>query len=333
MINHSTLVLKSLSHYAIFTAFYRLNPAICGLTQNVYILITFRIIQGIGACSGPLMARAIINDIYSTKESAKLLGVIASIMGIVPAASPVIGSYMTYFFGWRSNFLLMFIFCLFALLLLQFTLNETHLPSSADRINTKELLSKYLAVITDRCFIVYCTSMCLFYSGFFTYISQAPLLFKDLYNIDSRNFSHYFAIIILAYALGSFLASRAHKYLNIHFVALLASSTGLIGTILLFAVKSFHHYLLLSFLPICIYALATGLILSTGMAGSMKTMQKHLSGAASGMLGFLQMLFSACISSFASFLYDKTLYPLSLLLFITAILAFSLLVKLGKRGE
>ena len=66
----------------------------CYFAHSIGLLILFRILQAIGACSGPLMARAMIRDIYNAERCAKVLAMIASVMGFAPAISPIVGGYL-----------------------------------------------------------------------------------------------------------------------------------------------------------------------------------------------------------------------------------------------
>ena len=59
--------------------------------RSIDLLIVGRGLQALGACSGPVVARAIMRDMYSREETAKVMAYIALAMGLAPAFAPVLG--------------------------------------------------------------------------------------------------------------------------------------------------------------------------------------------------------------------------------------------------
>lgn len=51
---------------------YALASVVCAFTKNVEMLILFRFLQALGSCSGVVISRAIVRDLFSHQETAKV---------------------------------------------------------------------------------------------------------------------------------------------------------------------------------------------------------------------------------------------------------------------
>ncbi len=77
---------------------------LCGLSQNMFELILFRVIQGIGG--GAIMgnAFAIIGDLFAPAERARWQGVLGGIFGLSSVIGPALGGFLTDHASWRAVF-------------------------------------------------------------------------------------------------------------------------------------------------------------------------------------------------------------------------------------
>src|ERR671928_16172 len=81
-----------------------LTSIACALSPSVPFLIAMRFVQALAA-SGPIvLARAIVRDLYEGPRAGRELARMGTIMGLVPAAAPVLGGVLDQVFGWRSVF-------------------------------------------------------------------------------------------------------------------------------------------------------------------------------------------------------------------------------------
>lgn len=77
---------------------------LCGLAWNLWSLVAFRIVQGLGASMIYAIGPAIISDSFSPKERGQALGLMGSIVAAGSSAGPVIGGLLLSKFGWSSIF-------------------------------------------------------------------------------------------------------------------------------------------------------------------------------------------------------------------------------------
>ncbi|WP_460972752.1 MFS transporter [Spirosoma migulaei] len=77
---------------------------LCGLAWNLWSLVGFRVLQGLGASMIYAIGPAIIGDAFSPKERGQALGLMGSVVAAGSSAGPVIGGLLLGKFGWSSIF-------------------------------------------------------------------------------------------------------------------------------------------------------------------------------------------------------------------------------------
>ncbi len=80
------------------------GSVLCGLSQDIFQLIGFRVIQGIGAAALTSTAFAIPADLFSPAERPKYMGLFGAVFGISSIIGPFLGGYLTDSISWRWVF-------------------------------------------------------------------------------------------------------------------------------------------------------------------------------------------------------------------------------------
>ena len=68
-------------------------------------LIVARVLQAFGASAGIVVSRAIIRDLFDRNRAAAMIGLVATVMVVVPTFGPLIGGLLDTGFGWEAIFL------------------------------------------------------------------------------------------------------------------------------------------------------------------------------------------------------------------------------------
>jgi EmrB/QacA subfamily drug resistance transporter len=76
----------------------------CGFSTNILELILFRGIQGIGGGILISLPFIVVGEIFSAKERAKYMGILASVFGVSSVLGPILGGIITDTIGWRWVF-------------------------------------------------------------------------------------------------------------------------------------------------------------------------------------------------------------------------------------
>ena len=81
-----------------------LGSALSGLSQDIYQLIIFRGIQGLGAGALFPISLAVIGDLYTPAERGKYQGLFGAVFGLSSIVGPLAGGYITEHFSWHWIF-------------------------------------------------------------------------------------------------------------------------------------------------------------------------------------------------------------------------------------
>jgi EmrB/QacA subfamily drug resistance transporter len=108
-----------------------LGSALAGFSQDTGTLITFRVLQGLGAGGLAALSQIIMADIISPRDRGKYAGLFGAVMALGTIGGPLLGGVVTDAFGWRWNFFIALPVAIVAIILLQLTL---HLPKVVKRV-------------------------------------------------------------------------------------------------------------------------------------------------------------------------------------------------------
>ena len=86
--------------YVIFT----LGSLLCGLSQGVYWLIGFRVLQGAGAALLTALSLAIVTDVFPDNERGKALGITGSVLSSGIVIGPTLGGFLVDTLSWHWVF-------------------------------------------------------------------------------------------------------------------------------------------------------------------------------------------------------------------------------------
>ena len=107
------------------TALFVLACLGCTLSTTIDQLLAFRLLQGIGACVGPTLARTVTRDVFGPTQAARALSLIAMLMALAPAIAPTLGGLMLLVLPWNSIFVFLGIYGLAMIVLIHRLLPES----------------------------------------------------------------------------------------------------------------------------------------------------------------------------------------------------------------
>ena len=81
-----------------------ITSVMCGLSTSMFELIIFRGLQGIGGGILISLPFIVVGEIFSPRERAKYMGILASVFGLADVLGPILGGVITDNLGWRVVF-------------------------------------------------------------------------------------------------------------------------------------------------------------------------------------------------------------------------------------
>ncbi|SLN28635.1 Bicyclomycin resistance protein [Roseivivax jejudonensis] len=109
-------------------ALYCVAAAIAAQAQTLEVLLAARLVQGLGAAGPRVVALAIIRDLVSGREMARIMSFVMIVFTLVPALAPSLGALIIAFAGWRGVFGAFVLFSVISALWMWVRLPETHPP-------------------------------------------------------------------------------------------------------------------------------------------------------------------------------------------------------------
>lgn len=311
-------------------ALYVVASILCALSTRVLSLIILRLLQGLGACAGPLIARAVVRDVYDRDRAAYMLSLMMLIMGAAPLVAPLLGGQLLLAFGWRSIFVLLSGFgalCFFGAWL---GLAETLGDASRSRANLSAMVTRYATLLRNRAYVGYTLSSGAAFAGMFAYFAGSPFVFMRLYGVRAQDYGFLFALNVIGMMICAAVNSRlvlrygADRVLRYGVVAVSVAGAAL----LLDAVAGWGGLPGLV-APLVVFMASISFISANAIAGALAAF-RHAAGTASALAGTIQFGLGALSGAAVGELYDGTAVPMAAVIAATgfaSLLAHRLLVR------
>jgi len=185
---------------------YILFSVLCMLATNIETMIVARIFQGIGAAAPRVVSQALVRDMYSGREMARISSFIMIIFAIVPAVAPLMGASLIAVFDWRSIFVVFIVFALISTIWTGIRIEE---PLKAEMKLPFQLVvfkAAFLEIISIGIVRTSIITLIFSYGTLFTCILLVQQVFDQFFG-RADSFPEWFAIIAALSASASFLNS------------------------------------------------------------------------------------------------------------------------------
>ncbi len=296
---------------------YILFCSACAMSVNVGMLIGLRVLQAICACAGGVVARAIVRDLFTGVEAARVYTLQMLAVAMTPMFAPIIGGYLLLFLGWRSIFWTQAIVAGIVLMFVHIMLRETHRPAPGTTLHLMRTLRGYVSLLFDKSFVGYALGNGFGAGALFMYIATSSHVYIDVYDMKPEMFGWLFGFASIGVMAASQIASLLHHRFGVARV-LRASFIGeMLVALLVLALWLADGGLWAFAVPMFFYLSLIGAIIPSTAALAMES-QGHRAGMASALLGTMQFLFGAFGAVLVSLFPQGSALPL-----ILVILGFS----------
>lgn len=295
---------------------FTLASAACALAPSAPWLIAGRFVQALGACSGAVVARAVVRDRFSHVETARMLSLLMLIMGLAPILAPLLGGALLKVGGWRLNFWFMASFGLALGAAALLRLKESRSAETAAHARSEHPFRAYLALLGEPRLVGYALAGALNGATLFTYISASPELVIQTYGIPAQAFGWVFG----ANAVGIIGANQVNRHLLRRMTpdqVLARASWAALGFAALLAIAALTGFgERWTVLPLLFLVLASyGFMQGNTTAGALNVDHRR-AGSISALMGAMSFGTGALASSLAGALHDGTPRPMALIMLV-----------------
>lgn len=301
----------------------------CTLAPSIEALIVARLAQGIGTAGPIVLARAIVRDLYAGARAGQELSRMGTIMGFVPALAPFLGSLIHAAFGWRMTFGVQAGLALAIAAMVYVALPETIAQRRrTDPLTLAAFARTYAGLMQDRVYRLFVAAAAAIYCGLFAFISVSSFVLQQVYGQSEIAFGISFGLCALSYVVGTMAGTRLVARVGIvrcvTLGAAVMSAGGGVMLVLALAVAS-HAAEIVG--PMMLFMVGLGIGFPQSIAGAMMPYPER-AGAASSLLGFVQMTTAAALGVLVAAAFNDTGVPLAVAVFALGSVALLLSLRI-----
>lgn len=307
-------------------ALFIVGSAGCALSEDITQIVFWRVFQALGACTGPMLARAMIRDLFRRTRAAHMLSTLIVIMAVAPIAGPLLGGQIVVFSSWRAIFWLLAAIGA-GMLILIYWLPETLPAEKRIKASLTGAFRNYGLLLKNPVFLRFTLCVTFYYVAAYAFITGSPFVYITYFGVDPQHYGWLFAVNVVGLMAVSMVNRRlVHRYplekllkfavlVATLAVCVLALSSGLkLGGIMMIAV------------PVFVFFSMNGIIAATSTAAALDA-APDAAGSASALIGALQYGSGIVSSLLLALLSDGTPWTMgwiiTLFTLASAVMAFA----------
>jgi DHA1 family bicyclomycin/chloramphenicol resistance-like MFS transporter len=278
---------------------------VAAIANDMELLLAARFVQGIGAASAIVISRAVVRDISSGKDAARLMSLMTMIFTAAPVIAPSIGALLVSSWDWRAPFIAIAA-CGFALLLgIRSNLIETHVPDASEH-PLRQLASSFREYFSHRQSIFGLLLLILPPAGYMSIIAVSAALTVEIYGFSITEYGVIFACAGLSILAGS----AANRWLVVRFdmmqliklgVALIFVSSAQLVVVAWMNSAPFWWV----WTCVCLFMFTIAILMPNATVLALDPLPK-IAGVASSIIGTTQNVVGASGAILGALIYDGT---------------------------
>ena len=149
---------------------YIISTILLIFSPNIETMIVLRAVQGLSSAGSVVISRAIATDLYRGREMTRFFGLLMTINGIAPIISPILGSLLLEYIGWKGVFFFLAIIGI-VVLLFCFRLKESLIIENRLEGSVLSTFFTFGKIIKNRLFMSYVGIESFLLAAIFAYIA------------------------------------------------------------------------------------------------------------------------------------------------------------------
>jgi DHA1 family bicyclomycin/chloramphenicol resistance-like MFS transporter len=301
---------------------YIVASAACALAPDIYTLIGLRFLQASGGCAGIVVARAVVRDLFDSREAARMFSLMMLVMGSAPILAPIAGGYLLVWLGWRSIFWVLAGFGVLCVIGVAAWLPETRPHGARTSLGVVGAITGYARLLRDRAFVGYALAGGFAQAGMFAYIAGSPSVFIDFFGLSATAYGWLFG----ANAFALITASQINRRLLVRgsaarILARANTVNACAGLLLAVVAVAGLGGLIGILLPLSCYLASMGCV-SPNSAALALAEQGRRAGTAAALLGTLQYSAATISTMLVARLHTGGPVPMAVVVGVCGVLAW-----------
>lgn len=315
---------------------YALSSLGLAFVADIRLFILLRLVQAVGGCTGMVVGRAVVNDLFDLNGAARMFSMMAVIQAIGPIAAPLLGSYVVTYLGWRSVFGILFLLGAGSFVASILFLPETLPPARRVAQSPGEIAGMFAGLLRNGRFMAPCLAGGIAGAAMFAFIGGSPFALMEVYKFSQTEYGWLFAAVAVGMGVagqaGGWLLKRSTPH---RMLATGVGITALFGGLLFFlnlgmGVPPFALF----FAPLLLSLMATPIVNANSSAIAMSESGGN-AGSASSLIGVAAFGIGGLIIAVSGLLDNGTTLPMTAMIFTCGAVALVIVLCGGivKRGR
>lgn len=282
----------------------------CAMAPDIETLIVLRFLQGLGASAGMVIPRAVVRDLHTGNDAARLMSLLMLVFSVSPILAPLSGSLLIEWWGWRSVFWAVTVAAVLALILLATSQAETRPREQRVDSSVRSALSAYALLLREPHFLGLVFIGAFGISSFFAYLANSSFILIDHYGLTPRQYSIAFAANAASFiGVSQFTGRLSARFGLVPVVKVAVTAYALVMTVLLainlLGIERLDVMLVMLFVGFGFL----GLVIPTT---TVLALEEHgtIAGTASALMGTLQFVTGAAVMAITGLFVDGTARPM-----------------------
>ncbi|MDO9198813.1 multidrug effflux MFS transporter [Rhodoferax sp.] len=307
------------------------------LAPSMDMLIVWRTVQGAAMGAGVMCARAIVRDLYTPVQGARIMSKGLTGLGVIACFSAPLGGLLSDLYGWRAALLTLAVFGAVCLAMVALRFEETLPQKNMKALQPVTLVRTWFTILSNPTFLAFSALSSASYGGLFTFLASSSFVFIKVLGLSKTQYGLLMFSTSFAYILGTFLCRRLLPRFGVRrSVAIAGGLTLTGGTVMGVLALAGLHTSWAIMLPLYLFMLGHGIHQPCGQSGAVGPFPQA-AGAASALNGFLMMIAAFAMGGWLGTHMDGTVFPLALGVWfwsaLIALAAWTVVQKHGKTGE
>ncbi|GAA3606146.1 multidrug effflux MFS transporter [Gibbsiella greigii] len=303
-----------------------IGSAGCALSTDIQQIVFWRVFQAFGACTGPMLARAMIRDSFTRIRAAQMLSTLLFIMAIAPIIGPLAGGQIIKLTSWHVIFWLLVVIGGLMFLSL-FALPETLPPEKRIKISLAGIFHNYSSLLRNRVFMRFTLCLTFYYVAAYAFMTGSPFVYISFYGVDPQYYGWLFALNIVGVMMMSMVNRRLVSRHPLDRLLKIAVAVAALAALTLALVSKLQlGGIVAVVVTVFLFFSMNGVIAATSTTAALDTVPS-LAGSASALIGALQYGSGIISSLLLACFHDGTPWTMAWIMLIFTLFSAVIILR------
>jgi len=313
---------------------YAAGAAAAWAAPTLETLLIARVIQGLGVAAPRIVSIAMVRDLYSGREMARVVSFAMMVFMLVPAIAPAAGAIIIDAFGWRSLFMAFVLFSVVGCLWLGLRQPETLQPALRRPLSFAALGASAREALSHRVIVISILVQAVILGGLFGTLSSTQQIFHETFGL-AESFPAWFAVIAVLAGSANFVNARLVGRLGMRYLITNALAAQVVLSVVSAVMMAFGLWPEVLVFP-AYMVWTTGVFFMTGLTmGNLNALALepvgHIAGMAASLVGAFSTVAAVVLAVPIGLAFDGTPVPLMIAVSVLSAAGYAMMRLVPRR--